>query len=195
MARPLEFDRNAALEAAMKLFWRQGYAATSLSQLLDAMDIGRSSFYAAFTDKRSLYVEALTLFADRTRAMLDDACAADASIEAIRRFFYATLFDVPEARLRNGCLMVNTLLELADVDDDLSDLAARKLGEVQSGFEACIARAVESGQLHTDRAPRELAEFVMLVNQGLRVASRRRTNKRELKRAVDTAMSLLGAAR
>ena len=56
MARPIEFDREQALEAALKLLWSQGYVATSLNQLLETMGIGRSSFYAAFTDKRSLFI-------------------------------------------------------------------------------------------------------------------------------------------
>ncbi|MEO1614161.1 MAG: helix-turn-helix domain-containing protein [Pseudomonadota bacterium] len=54
----------------MSLFWRQGYQATSLADLLAAMEIGRSSFYAAFTDKRSLFIECLDLFSSRTIDLL-----------------------------------------------------------------------------------------------------------------------------
>ena len=55
MARPPAFDRNHALQAAMKLFWAQGYASTSLPELLEVMGIARSSFYASFGDKRQLF--------------------------------------------------------------------------------------------------------------------------------------------
>src|SRR5258708_37794330 len=59
MARPREFDRDAALKRAMSVFWAKGYAGTSTDDLLEAMSIGRQSMYGAFGDKRTLYVEAL----------------------------------------------------------------------------------------------------------------------------------------
>ena len=60
MARPPEFDRTKALEAAMKLFWIRGFTATSLPDLLEAMGIARSSFYASFRTKRDLFTEWLS---------------------------------------------------------------------------------------------------------------------------------------
>ena len=73
MARPVEFDRDYAVDASMKVFWSKGYSATSLQDLLDSTGIARSSFYAAFGDKRSLFIEALRLFSRRTQAMLLEA--------------------------------------------------------------------------------------------------------------------------
>jgi len=192
MARPPEFDRDQALEAAMKLFWCQGYTATSLNQLLGAMGIGRSSFYAAFGDKRSLFIEVLRLYSKRTRQMLLDRWEEHESLDAIRCFFYDTLFEVPRARAGRGCMMVNTILELADVDGELSALAARELARVEAVFEACFERAQKLGDYPSERSASDLAGYVMLVNQGLRVASRKRVPRRELKNGIDTALSLLG---
>ena len=59
MGRPREFDRDAALEAAMFLFWRKGFAATSMNDLCDAMGISSPSLYAAFGSKEALYLEAV----------------------------------------------------------------------------------------------------------------------------------------
>ncbi len=192
MARPTEFDRDQTLEAAMKLFWCQGYVATSLSQLLETMGIGRSSFYAAFGDKRSLFIEVLELFSERTRQMLVDDWEETGSLDAIQRFFYTTLLEVPRARAGRGCMMVNTILELADVDPELSVLAERKLAGVESVFEHCFEQAQQTGNYTRDRSARDLAAHVMVMNQGLRVASRKRVSRSELKRHVDTALSLLG---
>lgn len=192
MARPVQFDREQAREAAMKLFWCQGYVATSLSQLLAAMNIGRSSFYAAYGDKRSLFIEVLHLFSERTRQMLLDAWDETESLEAIRTFFYATLLEAPRSRAGRGCMMVNTILELADIDAELSALAARELALVEVVFERCFERAQQAGRYPTDRSARDLAAHVMLLNQGLRVASRERLPRNELQSRVDTALSLLG---
>ena len=73
MSRPIEFDRPKAVNRALVLFWRKGYQATSLTDLLETMDIGRSSFYAAFKDKRTSNIECLDLFADRTFHLLQIA--------------------------------------------------------------------------------------------------------------------------
>ena len=192
MARPIEFDREQALEAALKLLWSQGYVATSLNQLLETMGIGRSSFYAAFTDKRSLFIEALELFSKRTRQMLVNDWEETGSLDAIQRFFYTTLLEVPRARAGRGCMMVNTLLELADVDPELSVLAERKLARIESVFEDCFDQAQQAGDYTRDRSARDLAAHVMVMNQGLRVASRKRVPRSELKRDIDSALSLLG---
>ena len=194
MPRPAEFERQQTLDAALRLFWCQGYTATSLNQLLAAMDIGRSSFYAAFGDKRSLFVECLELFALRTRDILRAARDEQGSPAAIRGFFDRTLFQVPDYRARRGCMMVNTILELAEVDPALSQLAADKLGEVENDLAECFREAQSAGDFPAGKKAEDLAACVMVINQGLRVASRKKTSRRELRRAVDTSLSLLGLA-
>jgi TetR/AcrR family transcriptional repressor of nem operon len=194
MARLIEFDRHKALESAMLLFWRQGYSAASLSQLLEAMRISRSSFYAAFTDKRSIYIEALTLFSQRTNVVLVSVEDEKNPGNAIKNFFEHTLFSVPERRMRRGCMMVNTVLELADVDQGLSILAAQKLDEIERAFEVCFERALNSGTFSTQQTAKELAQFVMTVNQGLRVASRKDTSKKDLQNILQTTIAVLGLA-
>jgi TetR/AcrR family transcriptional repressor of nem operon len=192
MARLIEFDRDKALESAMLLFWRQAYTSTSLTQLLEVMAISRSSFYAAFTDKRSLYIEALTLFAQRTNSVLESVKDDANPSNAIKKFFEYTLFGVPERRMRRGCMMVNSVLELAYVDQGISLLAVQKLAEIEQAFETCFERALQSGLFSSPQTSTELAQFVMIVNQGLRVASRKETSKKELKNVLQTTVTLLG---
>jgi TetR/AcrR family transcriptional repressor of nem operon len=194
MARLIEFDRNKALESGMLLFWRQGYSATSLNQLLEAMAISRSSFYAAFTDKRNLYIEALNLFSRRTNSVLLSVKDDDNPSKAIKNFFEHTLFAVPERRMRRGCMMVNTVLELADVDQSLSILASQKLDEIEIAFEKCFERALQLGVYSSQHTAKELAQFVMTMNQGLRVASRKNVTKKELNNILQTTVNLLGLA-
>ena len=62
MVRPREFDRDAALDRAMQVFWAKGFAATSTEDLVAAMGIGRQSLYNAFGDKRRLYLESLEAY-------------------------------------------------------------------------------------------------------------------------------------
>ncbi|RZO84206.1 MAG: TetR/AcrR family transcriptional regulator [Oceanococcus sp.] len=193
MPRPLEFDRDRAVVRAMKLFWSQGYKATSLAALLDTMGIQRSSFYASFGDKRSLFIECLKLFGQRTADLAIQPVDADTRPEQlIHTFFAVTLMNVPEDRLHNGCLLVNSILELADTDDELSKLATQMLGYVEKAFEQALQAARQEGRWHSDLSPRQAAQILMLINQGVRVQSRKRTPREEIWSTLADALALIG---
>ena len=194
MARPAEFDRTKALEAAMKLFWARGYSATSLPDLLQAMGIARSSFYASFTSKRSVFIECLELFGDRTLAMVDKAAGKMPAAALPRAFFEATLLDVSQRKANQGCMMVNTVLELADVDQALQRLATRKLEAIENAFAVAFEQAQQEGQLDTTRSAWELASMVMTINLGLRVQSRQKKSSQQLKTIIENSLSMLALA-
>tara|TARA_R110002072_G_scaffold85210_12_gene192811 strand:+ start:1672 stop:2211 length:540 start_codon:yes stop_codon:yes gene_type:complete len=178
----------------MKLFWARGYAATSLTELLAVMGIARSSFYASFGTKRELFCEALELFGDRTLAIVErDAQCLPASALP-RAFFQSTILDVPKHRSKHGCMLVNTVLELADVDPALNQLATDKLAAIESAFAQAFQRAQQSGELGLAHSPRELASVVMTINLGLRVQSRKNPSRQTLQTMIDNSLSMLGLA-
>lgn len=180
------------MNAAILLFWRQGYGATSLAQLLDAMKIGRSSFYAAYGDKRGLYVEALNLFSTRTCNTLKQLSGQFGIAETISLFFDTTLFDVPKTRMNHGCMMINTVLELTDVDQGLSDLASQHLLEIEETFQQCFQQAISENKIDSPYSAAQLAQFIMTLNKGLRVASRQHSNADELRINIQMTLQLLG---
>jgi TetR/AcrR family transcriptional repressor of nem operon len=194
MARPAEFDRTKALEAAMKLFWARGYTATSLPDLLAAMGIARSSFYASFKTKRALFIECLELFGDRTLAIVDEDAGKMPAAALPRAFFEATLLDVSQRKATQGCMMVNTVLELADVDRELNQLATLKLDAIENAFALAFEQAQQEGQLSTSRSSQELASLVMTINLGLRVQSRQKQSSQQLKTIIENSLSMLGLA-
>jgi TetR/AcrR family transcriptional repressor of nem operon len=194
MARPPEFDRTKTLEAAMKLFWARGYSATSLPDLLAVMGIARSSFYASFGNKRDLFAQCLELFGDRTLAIVEADAKRLPPKDLPRAFFAATVLDVSQRRVKQGCMLVNTVLELADVDPELNQLAARKLSAIETAFASAFALAQGNGELETVRSPEELASLVMTINFGLRVQSRQNQSLQELKPIVENSLSMLGLA-
>lgn len=194
MARSLEFDRSKALEAAMKLFWVRGYAATSLPELLETMGIARSSFYASFSTKRKLFAECLELFGDRTLAMIEHDTKTLPSAALPRAFFEATVLDVSQRKSKQGCLLVNTVLELADVDLELNQLATQKLNAIENTFAVAFEQAQHSGDLKKTHSPEELASLVMIVNFGLRVRSRQQLSQQAMKPIIENSLSMLGLA-
>ncbi|GAA6154222.1 TetR/AcrR family transcriptional regulator [Pseudoteredinibacter isoporae] len=204
MARPLSFDRTASLEAAMILFWQRGYQACALPDLLNAMNISRSSLYATFGDKRQLFIECLDLFFQRTFNPLCQTPSqpretknqgdknSDYSLISIEHFFRYTILQVPKKRRACGCLLVNTVLEMAEQDRELSALASEKLTKVEQYFIRCFAKAKAGKTLNTDASAEDLGQLCMTLNQGLRVASRQGRSQQELESILNNSLKMLG---
>jgi len=189
MARPLEFDLPAALDQALVLFWRKGYQATSLADLLEAMAIGRSSFYAAFGDKRTLFLSCLDLFAKRTKDVVLRTRLRMAPLDALQYFFERNFVGPSASKAHLGCMLVNTVLEMADVDAELSARAGEHLAEMQKVFEECLQEA----GCAPDHAA-EMAAMLMLFNEGVRVSSRRRLSLQQQLAPIETTFRLLRKA-
>jgi TetR/AcrR family transcriptional repressor of nem operon len=169
MARPRNFDRDTVRDRAMILFWRQGYQATALPDLLAATELSRSSFYAAFGDKRALYLECLHLFAERTRELLLTERHTRTPIDALEAFFRDGVEGAGARRAAWGCMMVNTIIEASGVDEGLRVEASALINRMQALF----AETLQDAGFAPADAER-WAAHLMLVNEGLRVESRRK---------------------
>lgn len=189
MARPLAFDRPQAVNRALALFWRKGYQATTLADLLQAMGIGRSSFYAAFTDKRTFFIECLDLWATRTLDLLRHARTQQQPLDALQGFFERSFVGARGSKAHWGCMLVNTVLEMAGVDDDLAARASRHLEEMQRVFQACLQDAGAA-----PARAEELAAMLMLFNEGIRVSGRRRLPDAQHLQPIATTFRLVRSA-
>jgi TetR/AcrR family transcriptional repressor of nem operon len=189
MGRPTEFDYERTRDKALVLFWRKGYQATSLADLVEAMGISRSSFYAAFGDKRSLFLECLDVFAERTQDLMGKSRAAHPPIDALQFFFERNFIGPKWTKAHWGCMLVNTILEMADVDDDLRVRASAHIADMQATFERCLLDAACSPEL-----AKEFAKMLMLMNVGVRVASRRKLSARDQLDPIATTFRLLRSA-
>ena len=189
MARPIAFDRPQAVNRALSLFWRQGYQATTLAELLQAMGIGRSSFYAAFTDKRTFFIECLDLWAARTLDLLQRARTERPPMDALQDFFERSFVGARGAKAHWGCMLVNTVLEMAGVDDELAARASHYMGEMQRVFQVCL---LDAGA--TPARAEELAAMLMLFTEGIRVSSRRRLPEAQHLQPIATTFRLVRSA-
>ncbi len=189
MARRIEFDRPRAVNQALALFWSKGYQAASLADLLAAMGIGRSSFYAAFTNKRSFYIECLDLWAARTLELLQRARTELPPVDALQSFFERSAVVARGAKANWGCMLVNTVLEMSDVDDEIAARASHHLSEMQHVFQACLQDAGAA-----PARAQELAALLMLINEGIRVSSRRRLPDAQHLQPINTAFRLIRSA-
>jgi TetR/AcrR family transcriptional regulator, transcriptional repressor for nem operon len=168
--RPLEFDRNEALDKAMQLFWRQGYDGTSMSDLTAELGVGRQSLYGAFGDKRTLFVACLEryteeIFEKSLLSLLEGDGPPLAGIERV--------LDAWEAYVGSdqfvGCLLGKALAELGMHDAKLDALLRKKLDRIRGSLERALTRAQEAGELDATADARALARSITAFAQGAAV--------------------------
>ncbi|SHH17243.1 transcriptional regulator, TetR family [Cognatiyoonia sediminum] len=155
MARPREFEMESAMEGAMTIFWRQGFRATNLPELLDAMGLTRGSFYKAFEDKESVYLGALDRYDEivitQTLEKLQgsDAPTASACLEQIF---------LPSATSKCGCFICNAMVELGPDNPKVAAKTKAMAARLKSG----IVRVLEHhGIGETPQRRDELGDVVL----------------------------------
>jgi AcrR family transcriptional regulator len=153
--RPRSFDRDAALSAAVELFWRAGYDATSIAMLTSAMGVTPPSLYAAFGDKRRLFEEASALYFDRTCEAVDRAAALPTAHEAIARMLDDTAHAHTDTATPPGCLMLTE----PRLEAQREDLHRRLKDRLDQG--------VRDGDLPAAADTEHLASFLVAVMRGM----------------------------
>jgi AcrR family transcriptional regulator len=190
IGRPREFDRGAALEAAMLAFWRKGFAATSMNDLCDAMDVRSPSLYAAFGSKEALYLAAIQHYADTFGPPLWDALAGGATARAgVENLLLAATESLPESEVTPaGCMA--TLAAVSDewpagIADVVRKIRVEMLGRLRSRLQAGVA----NGELPTTTDIDALSRFYLSVYQGMAVQARDGAGAAELRGIVAAAMA------
>jgi len=164
VGRPREFDEAAVLDAAMEAFWSKGYEATSLADLCACTGLHKGSLYQAFGDKHQLFMRALRHYSDsqfhEVQALLN---TVDSPLARIRTVVHKICDD---AGSEKGCLMINSLVELAPHDDDVK-AAVQSFGELRlRAMTDMIAAAQQAGELRAELDPEKLTRQLMMTLAG-----------------------------
>ncbi|MFD9792158.1 TetR/AcrR family transcriptional regulator [Streptomyces sp. NPDC059070] len=193
MARTKEFDPDAALQSALELFWRRGYEATSMADLVAHLGIGRASIYATFGNKHELYLKALDRYGETGAATLfrelsGPGPALPAVKAVVRRF--AAESSAEETRL-TGCFATNAAAEIGPRDAAAARRVERGWEQLETLLHAALVRAAAQGELPADRDPRALARMLLVLMQGLRVVGKASGDPARVRDAAEAALTLL----
>lgn len=170
-----QFDSEEVLDKAMTAFWAKGYEATSMQDLVTCMGINRGSLYATFGDKRSLFIQALRRYDARHRLAWTAALTeSKPPREALLAVFDGAIDAVLAAGSRDGCLLVNTALELSPHDAEISKIVAEGLAEMEAFFRGKIEAGQKAGEIPAAVDPCEAGRALLGLFIGLRVLSRSR---------------------
>ncbi len=187
-----QFDVDDALSKAMDAFWARGYEATSMHDLVACMGINRGSLYATFGDKRALFIQALRRYdAVYRQAWVDALGAAPSAKRAIRDAFEAVIASVLKDGARDGCLLVNTALELSPHDPEIAGIVRDGLAEMEGFFRRMVKRGQAAGEIPAGLDAVATARALLGLFIGLRVLSRSRPERALLRAIARQAEALL----
>lgn len=187
--RPRSFDREQALDAAMRVFWAKGFGGASMSDLTGAMGIASPSLYAAFGSKEALFKEAIdhyvAIHSPSFWGVMDLPTARE-SVEALLRNA-AGVFTDPA--VPNGCMVIQTAAE----EGDLSPELAASLCELRASNAETLARrlikGVSDGDVGAGTDIRAVADFYATVHKGLSLSAKGGAGREELDSVVTSAMA------
>ncbi len=168
MARSCNFVRQEKLILAMELFWQKGFAETSISDLVGHLGINRFSLYNSFGDEQNLYRECLSFYLVHYPFGASDTLlhekAGLAEIEA-----YLARFVALQREQKYGCFMQNAVLEKSLNDESVLQECQRLFCRLQTSFTQVLQVCQARGELLAHVQPHQVAAFLVLQLQGIRV--------------------------
>jgi AcrR family transcriptional regulator len=194
--RPISFDREVALRAAMLVFWRHGFEGASLNALTAAMGITPPSVYAAFGDKRKLFREAVKLYLSGGVQSADGGYSAPMMMiksapsarDAAERLMRSAAVGFTGPATPAGCLLASSAISCSPEASDIRCELATIRQEIEAQLRRRIRVAIEAGELGARTDATALAAFVMTVIQGMSTLARDGAKRKKLLSVVDLAM-------
>lgn len=191
MSRPQAFDTSQALHQAMGVFWRKGYEATSLTDLLTATGLSKSSLYATFGSKRDLFLAAFDAYRQARARDGHRLLQQQPARPAIEAFFHSLFADVNAVEPALGCMSINQAVELAPHDAEVRQRVVQDLQLIEEALTRAVERGQQEGTVTSTRPARELAQLLVLAFPGLQMMARAGYSRPQLDAALHLLLSHL----
>ena len=167
MARNVEFNEDEKVEKAMNVFWEKGYNGTSMQDLVDAMQINRSSLYNTIGDKHELFLKCINNYTcARMSETIEKAKNAPSPFEAVK----SIIRDKVEATIHNdrGCLSMQTSFEVAPIDKDVREMLKKSSELFLQLMISLIKNAMDAGEIDSEEDPEMVADYICTSFTGWR---------------------------
>ncbi len=192
MARLREFDEAAVINTAVDLFWNKGYNAVSTQDLIDAFGISRSSMYAAYKDKRSLFILALQHYrATASQNMIAVLEKNETFIPTIQSLLNQIIKENITDKQTRGCFIVNTAIELAPHDEEILSIIQENRKNIIEALSKAIQKGIDNAELSKNNNPHALANYFYNLINGLRVDAKVTRDKKNYAETIQLALSVV----
>jgi TetR/AcrR family transcriptional repressor of nem operon len=179
--RPREFEVDDVVDSLVDVFWSQGYEATSMSDIVEATGLNKSSLYNSFGSKEQLFQAAVTRYVETRQSMLQGVLRhGEGGIDDIMTFLEFVEQEVAGVFGSRGCLAVNTTTELGNRDESVVAMSAGYRSEIRTSFRAALDRAATAGEINVDSVA-HYAEILLAFLMSLSVMARGGASSDEVK--------------
>lgn len=188
IGRPRAFDRDLALSSAMLVFWEHGFEASSMSILSEKMKMNAPSIYAAFGDKKSLFLTALDLYTGDVTEIKKFIDSAETAYEASDQLLKQSVVRFTGRSTPSGCMLASSVASGSAEAADLQEVAAKIRSKIEGFLRTRIEFDMRNGQLPKTTDAEGLAGLTIGTIQGLSVLARDGASRKKLLRIAETAM-------
>ena len=195
VGRQREFDEQVALDAAMKVFWKNGYSGTSLTDLTQAMGINKPSLYAAFGNKEALFIRSLTHYVEKHGYPHAEKLKAENAplSERLKAFLESITEMLCDPALPGGCFVAETTSESGG--QCLPEAAAQVVSKInhqsRTFFVDFFRQEAMAGNLIDTNSVDVFADYLMTLQYGLAVMARNGAEKDALIRVIGLATRVI----
>ena len=186
-----QFDPSERLDRAVDAFWKNGFNGIGMQDLCRAMDLFPGSLYGTYGDKRQLFAQAVERYMEASSTEAIEILEHTPSgIEAIREYFARLIDGIFEGQRRWGCLITNTIVELAQREPAIKRKLDSHLARMEQAFASAIDRARRAGEIPRE-TPLERAAFLVCVVEGMNVLAKMKLSREKLELNVSAALLVL----
>lgn len=187
--RPKQFDRDRALESALDLFWRHGYEATSLADLVEVTGAKAPTLYAEFGNKEGMFRAAVERYLQKYTTCTNQLLEQDLPVAEIVEAYVRSSVEVfTDPDTPSGCFMVCASAALSSASDDVAQMLRKKHHAQETALKACFDRKVQQGELLAKTDTALLAKYVICTIEGMSVQAREGGSRSDLLRLLEALM-------
>jgi len=192
MPRVKLFNEEDILQKAIELFWKQGYSATSMQNLVDYLGINRASLYNTFGGKKELFEKAFKAYKEvNTKTIIEFLDNQTSVKEGLLNFFELPINASIHNGEARGCFIVNTTTELALEDAEINSILIENKKNLEKLFFNFLKKGISDGQLNSDKNIKSIAAFLFMLLNGIMVVAKVNPNKKYLLSIVRTSLEIL----
>lgn len=186
------FDENATLEKAMELFWKKGYHATSIQDLVDHLELSRSSIYDTYGGKNALFLQSFQLYRDTNAKNISLFLEAQPKVqEGFKKLFETGVQECINDQHKKGCFVVNITTELVPGDIEIQNALKENKDTFTSVFYEHLLKGEASGEIPQGKNLKAIASLFYTFYSGIKVVSKIQPNSKELVDSIDLFLAMI----
>ncbi len=192
MPRVKLFNEEEVLKKAMELFWKKGYHATSIQDLVNHLGINRASLYDTYGGKRELFDKSFQQYrASNTKGITSFLNDQPNVKTGLRKLFETAIDESVKDQDRKGCFVVNTTTELVPGDEKIQAILEENKHAFENLFYNFLLLGEEKGEIARGKDLKAIASLIFTFYNGLKVIAKIQPDKKQLLTSVDTVLTLL----